>query len=113
MPIPIQISHDLTRKLAEVRKNGTLNWLGPDGKSQVTVRYENCQPVEVVKVVIATQHTDMLNKFENEIEECNFIKSQITEKVILPVLNKYKIKWNDDFIINGNFTKKHKSFLIE
>ncbi|MAP66529.1 MAG: methionine adenosyltransferase [Candidatus Marinimicrobia bacterium] len=101
MPIPIQISHDLTRKLAEVRKNSTLNWLGPDGKSQVTVRYEDGQPVEVVKVVIATQHTDMLNKFKNEIEECNFIKSQIIEKVILPVLKKYKIKWNDDFIING------------
>ena len=46
MPIPIQISHDLTRKLAEVRKNSTLNWLGPDGKSQVTVKYEDGQPVE-------------------------------------------------------------------
>jgi len=58
MPMPILYAHKLARRLAEVRKSGTLDFLRPDGKSQVTVRYANCCPAEVTAVVIAAQHKD-------------------------------------------------------
>ena len=57
MPLPIHLSHQLTQRLATVRKNGTLNFLRPDGKSQVTVQYENDQPTRIEAIVIATQHS--------------------------------------------------------
>ena len=56
MPMPIHLAHKLTRRLTEVRKNGTLPYLRPDGKSQVTVVYEDDKPVAVDTVVISTQH---------------------------------------------------------
>ena len=58
MPMPIQYSHQLMRRLTQVRKDGTLPFLRPDGKGQVTVRYENGKPVGVSTVVVSTQHTD-------------------------------------------------------
>src|SRR4029450_11327711 len=54
MPMPIQIAHTLARRLAEVRKAGVIPYLGPDGKTQVTIRYENDRPVEVAKGLIST-----------------------------------------------------------
>ena len=101
MPLPIQLSHKLTEKLAEVRKNGTLTWLGPDGKSQVTVKYNKFTPVGISKVVIATQHDDMSDKFSTEQEEHNFISNEVITNVILPVLNKYGIDYEKNFIVNG------------
>ena len=57
MPMPIQIAHHpRASRLAEVRKAGVIRYLRPDGKTQVTVRYENDRPVEIVKVLISTQH---------------------------------------------------------
>ena len=61
MPLPIQIAQRLTEKLSRIRKDGTLPWLRPDGKSQVTVEYDGFKPLRVTKVVIATQHDDMLS----------------------------------------------------
>ncbi len=58
MPLPIQLAHALTRRLAQVRKEGTIPWLGPDGKSQVTVEYRDGRPVRVHTVVLACQHTE-------------------------------------------------------
>ena len=58
MPMPIQLAHQLARQLAEVRKAGVIPYLGPDGKTQVTIRYENDRPVEVAKVLISTQHRE-------------------------------------------------------
>ena len=57
MPLPISLAHKITAKLAEVRKNGTLPYLRPDGKSQVSVRYRDGKPVEVTTVVVSTQHS--------------------------------------------------------
>jgi S-adenosylmethionine synthetase len=57
MPLPISLAHKITAKLAEVRKNGTLPYLRPDGKSQVSVRYQNGKPVEVTAIVVSTQHS--------------------------------------------------------
>jgi len=101
MPLPIQVSHDLTRKLSEVRKDGTLPWLGPDGKSQVTVEYNGNIPLRISKVVIATQHDDMLDKYDSEEKEHSFIKQEIINKVILPVLQQYNINYEEKFIVNG------------
>src|SRR6266487_4781494 len=58
MPMPIQVAHTLARRLAEVRKAEVVPYLRPDGKTQVTVRYENDRPVEIVKLLISTQHKD-------------------------------------------------------
>ena len=102
MPLPITISHDLTKKLSEVRKSGECNWLKPDGKSQVTIEYnESYEPVKIKKVVLATQHEDLLKRFSSEKDEHAFIKSNIINKVILPVLEKYDLPFDEDFIVNG------------
>lgn len=101
MPLPIQLSQRLTQRLAELRKTKKLPWLRPDGKSQVTVRYEDGKPVGVEKIVIATQHEDMLEKFGSESEENNFISEKIVNQVILPVLENYGIPYENNFIVNG------------
>ncbi len=101
MPFPIQLSHRIAEKLAYVRKN-TFNWLKPDGKTQVTVEYENNIPKKVVKVVLATQHDDMLSEFQNsEEKELEFITDKMIENVIIPVLEEYKIPYENNFVVNG------------
>jgi S-adenosylmethionine synthetase len=80
MPMPIYLAHKLTRKLAEVRKAGTLPWLYPDGKSQVTVEYEFGKPKRVTTVVISTQHAADVTQEE--------IRKGVIEHVINPVLPK-------------------------
>lgn len=101
MPLPIQLAHRLTEKLAKERKNGSMPWLGPDGKSQVTVEYDNGKPVEVKNVVIATQHDDMLDKFGSEDKELEFVRKEVIQKIIKPVLDDSKIAYNGAFIVNG------------
>jgi S-adenosylmethionine synthetase len=78
MPMPIYLAHKLTRRLAEVRKSGTLPWLRPDGKSQVTVEYSYGKPKRVDTVLISTQHAPHVSQAE--------IREQVIEHVILPVL---------------------------
>ena len=101
MPLPIQIAQRLTEKLSKIRKNGTLPWLRPDGKSQVTVEYDGFKPLRVTKVVIATQHDDMLSEYGSEKEELNFVKKEVIDKIILPVLKDYDIPFENEFIVNG------------
>ncbi len=78
IPMPIYLAHKLTRRLAEVRKNGTLPWLRPDGKSQVTVEYSYGKPKRVDTVLISTQHAPEVSQAE--------IREQVIEHVIMPVL---------------------------
>lgn len=78
MPMPIYLAHKLTRRLAEVRKNGTLPWLRPDGKSQVTVEYSFGKPKRIDTVLISTQHAPEISEEE--------VKAQVIKHVILPVL---------------------------
>ena len=78
MPLPIYLAHNLVRRLSEVRKNGTLPWLRPDGKSQVTVEYHYGKPVRIDTVVISTQHDPEISQAE--------IRAAIIKHVILPVL---------------------------
>ena len=101
MPVPIQIAHRLTERLTKLRKDGTLPWLRPDGKSQVSVKYNDKQPISIDKTVIATQHDDMISEYGNEASELEFVKSQVIEHVIRPILDSYEYDYEDNFIVNG------------
>ena len=108
MPLPITLSQRLVEKLTNVRKDGTFSWLKPDGKSQVTIEYDGQNnPIKVDKVVIATQHDDLLDKFKTENEENNFITEKIIENVIKPVLDEYDLDYNETFLVNetGRFVE--------
>ena len=94
MPMPIYLAQSLAKRLADVRKSGELAYLRPDGKTQVTVRYEDERPVEVSAIVVSTQH-------DPEIEDMGKIKADVTEHVIAPVLDEVGIAWKDaDIYVN-------------
>lgn len=95
MPMPILLAHKLTQKLAEVRKNKVLPWVRPDGKSQVSVRYENNKPTKIETIVISTQHAPEISQEQ--------ISKEIIDKVIKPVLGNL---WNDQIKIHINPTGK-------
>jgi S-adenosylmethionine synthetase len=80
MPMPIQVAHTLAHRLSEVRKAAVIPYLRPDGKTQVTVRYENGRPVEIVKILISTQH-------KPDIDCETLIKPDLWEHVVEPVLH--------------------------
>jgi S-adenosylmethionine synthetase len=87
MPLPITLAHKLVRKLSETRRTGALGYLGPDGKSQVTVEYLDGRPLRVDAVVLSTQHTEeILDKSGERITEKS--KKEIEETIIRPVLGK-------------------------
>ena len=92
MPTPIVIAHNLTKKIAELRKKNTLSYLRPDGKSQVSMNYENGKPQEITKLTLAVQHNE-----DVKLEE---IEKDMNEFVIKPILGDY---YNDniEMIING------------
>ncbi len=92
MPLPIILAHKLTKRLAEVRKTGKLNYLGPDGKSQVSVEYHGDKPVRVDAIVIAAQHKEHVTQEQ--------IRKDILEQVIKPVCGKY-IDANTKYHINA------------
>ena len=95
MPLPIILAHKLTKKLSEVRKSKELSWLRPDGKSQVSVLYEDGKPKKIKTIVISTQHAPDVSNSE--------ITDSILEKVIKPVCGDL---WNDGIIIHVNPTGK-------
>ena len=101
MPLPIQMAQRLTERLTMLRKENVLTWLRPDGKSQVTVEYDGYSPTRVTKVVIATQHQDMINRYGSEKRELEFVKKEVIEHVILPILEQYGVPYEKDFIVNG------------
>jgi S-adenosylmethionine synthetase len=78
MPTPIYLAHKLSRRLAEVRKNGTLDWVRPDGKSQVTIEYQYGKPVRVDTALISTQHSPEISQED--------IRGAVIDHVIKPVL---------------------------
>jgi S-adenosylmethionine synthetase len=108
MPLPIILAHKLCRRLAFVRKNKILDYLGPDGKSQVTVQYENGKPVRISSIVIAAQHTEqILDKTGNRIT--NKARQEIIETVVKRVIpnhlldrtTKYYVNETGKFVVGG------------
>lgn len=94
MPMPHYLASRLAERLAAVRHDGTLDYLRPDGKTQVTVRYEDGRPVEVTTIVISTQHAD-------EIEDMGIIRKDMIERVITPVMAAEHMPWNNaDIYVN-------------
>ncbi len=92
MPMPIYMAHKLSRQLAEVRKNNTLEWLRPDGKSQVTVEYEFGKPKRIDTVLISTQHAPEISHAE--------IVEQVSEHIIYPTLPKDLVDKNLKIFVN-------------
>jgi S-adenosylmethionine synthetase len=92
MPAPITYSHRLVKRQAEVRKNGTLPWLQPDAKSQITFRYEDGKPVAIDAVVLSTQHKEEVSLKD--------LKEGVMEEIIKPVLPEIWIDGNTKFFIN-------------
>ena len=95
MPLPILLAHKLTKKLTEVRKSNQLTWVRPDGKSQVSIRYENDKPKSIEAIVLSTQHSPEITNEE--------ITVQLIEHVIKPVCGNL---WNEDIKIHVNPTGK-------
>jgi len=95
MPMPILLAHKLIQKLSEVRRNKTIPWVRPDGKSQVSVRYVDNKPTKIETVIVSTQHAPDISQEE--------ISREITDKVIKPVLGNL---WNDEIKIHINPTGK-------
>ena len=92
MPAPIQYSHLLVKRQSEVRKNGTLPWLEPDAKSQITFRYQNGKPVGIDAVVLSTQHRDTISLAD--------LQEAVMEEIIKPVLPANWIDGNTKYFIN-------------
>ncbi|WP_438864493.1 methionine adenosyltransferase [Neptunicella sp.] len=92
MPAPITYSHLLVKRQAEVRKNGTLPWLRPDAKSQVTFAYENDKPVGIEAVVLSTQHCDSISTKD--------LREAVMEEIIKPVLPAQWLNSDTQFFIN-------------
>lgn len=95
MPLPIALAHALTRKIDEARESGKLTWLRPDGKAQVTVRYEDDKPVAVEKLVAAVAHDEKITAGE--------VREAIIEHVFTPVFKKYgfTLPKDEDIVVNG------------
>lgn len=101
MPMPIQLAHDLTRKLSQIRRSGELDYLRPDGKSQVTIEYRDGKPFRVEAVVISTQHSDKI--------DTETLRKDILEKVIKTTIpaelldddTKYHINPTGRFVVGG------------
>ena len=88
MPMPAYLAQRMAQRLASVRKDGTLGYLRPDGKTQVTVRYEDDRPVEVTAVVVSTQHAE-------DVKDMDVVKADMLCHVIAPVLDAAGIEWSN------------------
>ncbi len=97
MPMPIYYAHKLTRRMAEARKNGTIPWMYPDGKSQVTVEYHYGKPVRIHTIVISSQHADQLDHEEITHDR---IEADVLEHVIKPVIPAELLDENTKIYVN-------------
>lgn len=117
MPLPISLAHRIARRLAAVRKTGELSYLRPDGKTQVTVVYEDGRPVGIDTILISTQHTANIGEITDEAAVQAKIKQDLWSAVVEPVFGDIDVKPNDQtrFLVNptGKFVVgAHKETLV-
>ncbi len=101
MPLPITLAHRLTRQLAAVRKDGTLSYLRPDGKSQVTVEYEGNTPVRVDAIVVSTQHADDISQEQIRADIIKHVINAVIPSELLDEDTKYYVNPTGRFVIGG------------
>ena len=101
MPLPIQLAHRLTERLSHVRKDGTMNYLRPDGKSQVTVRYVDGKPVSVEAVVISTQHAEDVTQEQMHEDILKHVIKYVIPEKYLGDSTQYHINPTGVFVIGG------------
>ena len=101
MPAPIYFSHRLVERQAELRKNGTLPWLRPDAKSQVTLRYDNGKPVAIDAVVLSTQHDEDIKQSDIHEAIMDLVIKEVLPEQWLHADTKYHINPTGQFIIGG------------
>lgn len=102
MPLPISLAHRIARKLAAVRKTGQLSYLRPDGKTQVTVAYEDGKPVGIDTILVSTQHTATIGDITDPAAVQAKIREDLWEQVVLPVFDDISIKPDSEtrFLVN-------------
>ena len=101
MPLPISLAHKLAKRLTEVRKNGTLSYLRPDGKSQVTVEYQDGKPVRVDTVVISSQHSPEVTQEQLHADILREVIQQVIPAELLDENTKYFINPTGRFVVGG------------
>ena len=101
MPLPISLAHKLAKRLTEVRKNGMMDYLRPDGKSQVTVEYDNGKPVRVDAVVISSQHSPSVSQEQLHADVMEHVIKAIIPAKLLDENTKYYINPTGRFVVGG------------
>jgi len=101
MPLPITLAHKLCRRLAEVRKSGMVNFLRPDGKTQVTVEYEGTRPVRVDCVVVSTQHSDEVSNADIHNAVMNEVIQHVIPESMMDSKTRFHINPTGRFVIGG------------
>ena len=101
MPLPISLAHKLAKRLSDVRKNNTLNYLRPDGKTQVTVEYDGDKPVRVDTIVISSQHSPEMDRKTIEKDLIEHVINKIIPTELLDENTKYLINPTGRFVIGG------------
>ena len=101
MPMPIQLAHHLTKRLSEIRKSNKVDFLRPDGKSQVTIEYRNGRPVRVDSVVISTQHAEKVSNSDLHEAILEYVIKPIVPAAMLDAKTKYHINPTGRFVIGG------------
>ena len=102
MPMPISLAHRISRRLAQVRKQGDLSYLRPDGKTQVSVQYEDGKPVGIDTILVSTQHTETIGNISENTAVQKKIKEDLWSAVVQPVFADVELKPNDNtrFLVN-------------